>query len=314
VGACHDVAVSAPADPAAQFDPTLSPWPIGASPPPPPPYSPTGRGRRPRRWWLIGAVTIWALVLLAGALISERRDRPTVPEQLDAAAAATAVDRATGALLAAVGPQRVFVLGPLEVRRDCQVTPVRPGAETSRELTVHTRVDEAPAVLDAIGAALPAGYGAEVRHRKSGTVHALRADAGDFIAVRGTVLDGVITLRAESGCRPLGGSVAGPAPVSDPGGSPARDVATQVLTALRVSGRGDPVLLSVTCPNGTTAHTAAVAGLPAPADLGTALRPLTTGSTVVEADPARYAFRMGVTSVVVTAADGKVRVTASTSC
>ena len=58
----------------------------------------------------------------------------------------------------------------------------------------------------------------------------------------------------------------------------------------------------------------AVDGIPAPADLGPALRTVTATATVVEAGPARYAYRTGDVSVVVTVADGQVRVTAATDC
>jgi hypothetical protein len=294
--------VSAPAEPTAPAvrDPSGS-WPGATGP----------RSRQPRRWWLFGAVTGWALLLVVVAVVSRYRDRPTVPEQRDVAAAMPAVNRAAGAVLAAVGPDRVFAVGPLVVRPDCRVTPVRPGAAVTREITVHARAGEAPAILDAIGAALPASYGAEVTHRRGGTVHTLWADAGDFIAVRGTVSGGVITLRAESGCRPLNGPVPAAAPPSPAAGSPAL---AAVLSALDLAGRSVATTRSVACPGGTTASTVTVDGTPAPADLGTALRPVTAGATVVEADPTRYAFLTDATAVVVAVAGGGVRVTASTGC
>jgi hypothetical protein len=54
--------------------------------------------------------------------------------------------------------------------------------------------------------------------------------------------------------------------------------------------------------------------MPAPADLGRALRAVTAGATVVESGAGRYAYRTGDTSVVVTAADGRVTATATTGC
>jgi hypothetical protein len=255
-------------------------------------------------------VTAWALVLVVLAIVSQRQDRPTAAEQRDVDAAMPAVDRAAGALLAAMGPDPVFAIGPLLVTPDCPVTPVRAGAEVTRDITVYARAGEAPAILDAIGAALPAGYGAEVTHRRGGTVHVLHADAGDFIAVRGTVADGVITLRADAGCRPLDGPVPVPMPST---GTPAVALA-EVLSALDLSEPSSATAESVACPGGTTARTVAADGMPPPVDLGTALRPLTAGATVVAADPARYAFRVNGMATVVTVADGWVQVRASTAC
>jgi hypothetical protein len=75
-----------------------------------------------------------------------------------------------------------------------------------------------------------------------------------------------------------------------------------------------PASVSLTCPDGTTAQTVTVDATPAPADLGPALRAETAAATVVEAQPARYAYRTGDTSVVVTVGSGRARVTASTGC
>jgi hypothetical protein len=273
---------------------------LPAGPPPPP--------RRRRRWWLIGAVAAWTLALIVISVVSVRTGRPTVPEQRDTNAAVPAVDRATGALLTAVGPDRVVAIGPLVVDTDCEVTPVRAGAEASRAVTVHVTAEQAPAVLDAIGAALPAGYGAEVSHGRTGTRHQLRADAGDFIAVRGMVSDGVITLRALSGCRPLDGPAPSRAAVPAGPVDPALD---RVLGALGVTGEFTPVVETVACPNGVTARTVVVDGLTAPADLSKALSPV---SDAVVDEPGRYAYRDGTTSIVVQAADGRARVTASSGC
>jgi hypothetical protein len=257
------------------------------------------------------AVGLWAVVLTAVAVVSERRDRPTVQEQRPLAAAVPAVDRAAGVLLAAVGPDRVVTVGQLTVDPDCPVTPVRAGAEASRDITVYSRAGEAPATLDAIGAALPAGYRAEITHRRGGTVHVLRADAGDFVAVRGSVTGGVITLRAMSGCRPVDGHV--PA-VGSERAATAPAALSRALAALRLPAPTAPASVSLTCPDGTTAQTVTVDATPAPADLGPALRAETAAATVVEAQPARYAYRTGDTSVVVTVGSGRARVTASTGC
>ncbi len=256
-------------------------------------------------------MALWAVVLTAVAVVSERRDRPTVQEQRNLAAAVPAVDRAAGVLLAAVRPDRVVTVGALTVDPECPVTPVRAGAEASRDITVYSRAGEAPATLDAIGAALPAGYRAEVTHRRGGTVHVLRADAGDFVAVRGSVSGGVITLRVLSGCRPVDGHVP---PVGSGSAATVPAALSRALAALRLPASAAPTSVSLTCPDGTIAQTVSVEATPAPADLGPALLTETAGATVVEAQPARYAYRTGDTSVVVTVGSGRVRVTASTGC
>jgi hypothetical protein len=265
-----------------------------------------------RRWWLIGGSAVWALAIVAVAVLSYQRDRPTVADQRTLAQALPGVDRATGALLAAIGPERVFAVGPMVITAGCAVTPVRDGGEATRDLTVYVPTGQAPAVLDAIGAALPAGYQADVSHRRGGTAHSLQADAGDFIEVRGAVAGGVITLRALTGCRPLDGPV--PTVVPAPAATRPPAALTRALAALDLSGSGAAETRQVACPGGGTARTVAVDGIPAPADLGAALDAVTPTATVVEAGPARYAYRTGDVSVVASVADGRVHVTASTGC
>jgi hypothetical protein len=287
-------------------EPWTGPWTgpgahLPAGPPAPP--------RRRSRWWLIGGIVAWTLMLIAVSVVSVHTGRPTVPEQRDTNAAVAAVDRASGALLAAIGVDRVIAIGPLVVDTDCEITPVRDGAEASRAVTVHVTADRAPAVLDAIGAALPAGYGAEVTHGRSGTVHQLRADAGDFIAVRGTVSDGVITLRARSGCRPLDG----PAPTAPVAAiAPVPPALDQVLGALGVTGQFSPVADAVACPNGVTARTVTVSDVATAGDPGRVLHAIVGEATVDE--PGRYAYRADAVSVVVTTVDGRARVAVSTGC
>jgi hypothetical protein len=215
-------------------------------------------------------------------------------------------------LLAAIGPEQVFAVGPMVITPGCAVTPVRDGGEASRDLTVYVPAGRAPAVLDAIGAALPAGYQADVSHHRGGTAHSLQADAGDFIEVRGAVAGGVITLRALTGCRPLDGPVPTVAPAPTATSLPAE--LTRALAALDLSGSGAAETRQVSCPGGGAVRTVAVDGIPAPADLGPALDTVTTTATVVEASPTRYAYRSGDTSIVVTVSDGTVRATASTNC
>jgi hypothetical protein len=253
------------------------------------------------------------VVLLAVAVVSAGRDRATVPDQIDIAAALPAVDRAAGAVVtAADGADRVLVIGELRLDRDCGITPVRPGAEAVRDLTVHVRPGEAPAVLDAIAAALPRSYEAHVSHSRGGTRHLLNADAGEFVAVDGTVDDAgtVLTLRMSTGCRPLGAGVEVPT-----SSAAARSAAFgAAVEALRLPGRDAVRTREIRCPTGGVARTVELTGEAAPADLGRALDPATAGATVVEASTDRYAYRTGATSVVVTAFDERATVTATTGC
>jgi len=54
--------------------------------------------------------------------------------------------------------------------------------------------------------------------------------------------------------------------------------------------------------------------LPAPADLGRALRGVVADAVIVQADPHAWAYRAGDVSVVVTDNDGSARVVATTGC
>ena len=268
------------------------------------------RGRRRR--WLIGGTIVWFVLLVAVAVDSAGRDRATVPDQLDIASALPDVDRATGAVSAAAdGAGRVLVIGAV-VMQDCDVTPVRAGADAARDVTVHVRAGEAPTTLDAIAAALPASYGARVSHSRGGTRHELSADAGEFVAVHGTVDDGgtVLTLRSSTGCRPLGAGAT--TPVVPAGATPAP--LAVALKALQLTGQDPATIREVGCPSGGRARTVSVNGQPAPPDLGRALRAVTAGAVVIEEAADRLAYRAGDTSVVVTSESDRVAVTATTGC
>nr|BFE67500.1 hypothetical protein GCM10020092_008010 [Actinoplanes digitatis] len=121
----------------------------------------------------------------------------------------------------------------------------------------------------------------------------------------------VLTLRVSTGCRPQ-------APGVDLAPSPPAAVETPpafgaALGALGAGGAG-VTASEVACPGGGTARTVTADGLTAPADLGRALRVVTGGTAVVQADPHVLAYRDGAVSVVVSDSDGKARVTATTGC
>jgi len=277
-----------------------------------PPVAPPVRPKR--RWWLIGIVVGWVLVLVGQAFWSVRNDPPTVPEQRDIARALPVLQRATGAMLAAAdGTGRAVVLGELHLVSGCRITPVRDGIEATRAVTVYVQADQAPQVLDAIAAALPRDYRAAVAQSSGGTRVELQADAGGYVAIDADTPadEQVFTLEASTGCRPVDGAE----PESpDPAARPQPATLTKVLAVLGASTVQTPAVRTVGCPGGGTAGTYTVDNLAAPADLGGALRPAMTGATVVRSDPRGWAYRLGSDSVVVIEDGGRLQVSTTTAC
>jgi hypothetical protein len=280
--------------------------PYAAPPYAPPPYAPP----RKRRWLLVAIVVAWAVVLTGLGFWAVRHDPPTVPEQRNIAEALPVLDKAAGAMLAAAqGPGRAVTLGEVRVEQGCRITPVRDGAEATRDVTVYVPADQAGAALDAVAKALPAGYRASVATK--GRRVGLHADAGAYVAIDADALadSQVLTLEASTGCRPtapIGGESAGP----QAGDPPA--ALTAVLRAL--GGSGEPAVTSVGCPGGGVVATYTVDGVPASGDLGRSLSAVTGGATVVRADPDGWAYRTGADSIVVTAQADALRVSATTAC
>lgn len=306
----------------------------------PPPASPSGPGRRRRL--LTGVVAAWIVVLAGLALWSVRHDPATVPEQRDINQVLPELQRAVGVVFgAAGGPGRAVVLGDLKIAQDCRVTPVRRGVVATRDVSVYVRTGAARADVEAIAAALPASYRVDVSLGRGGTRFALHADAGNFIGIDTSADVGsrVLTLRASSECRPFGATaidradpVAGPAPAAlkavltalgagtpSPAGASAQPSVGPGATAATPSaaagtGPGLETVQAVACTGGGTAGTYAVDGLVAPEDLGRSLREVVSGAAVIQSDPTGWAYRTGNDSVVVEAGNGRLRVSASTSC
>ncbi|GAB1643357.1 hypothetical protein [Krasilnikovia sp. MM14-A1259] len=280
-----------------------------------PPAAPPPATRPPRRPWLRAVAAAWA-VLLAGLVVwSVRHDPPTVPEQRDIAHALPFLDAAAGALVAAAdGDGRAVVLHSTQFSRDCHVTPVRPGVEAVREVTLRVRADGAAPALDAVAKALPAGYHAQVHRSSTGNRLELYADAGGFVAIEArTPGDAtVVTLRASTGCRPLAHGVN-----LNPTDPPVSEPTPPYAAAVRAVGPADTAAGTVTevaCPDGGTARTVTSGPVPAPGDLERALQPVTAGAHLVQAEPQAWAWRTGGTSVVVTVSDGTARVSTTTGC
>lgn len=260
------------------------------------------------------AVVVWALLLIVAAYVSVRRDAPTVREQRDIAQAAQVVSRAVGELVAAAGPDAVTTISAEKLTSGCRVSLVRDGATLERSITVRTVEADGPALLDRMAQRLPADYRTRVRHSADGPTHTLRADAGEFVGIRGGVTaPGVITLTVGTGCRPAAPDFAlvdllmGVSVDDEPG---------RVLAALGAVPLGEIERTGAPCPGGGAAYTARAAGRgPLPAALSETLAPLAGAGAVVVADqPDGYAYRSGPLSVVVEVVDGEIRVATTAGC
>ncbi|HEX7745078.1 MAG TPA: hypothetical protein VF462_07440 [Micromonosporaceae bacterium] len=259
-------------------------------------------------------VAAWAAVLLVVAYLSVRHDEPTVPEQRDVAAAAPVVDRAIGQLVAAAGDDVVVELSPPRLTSGCRLTPLRDGAALDRSVTVRTAVGAEPTVLDRVAQWLPGSYHAGTRRGRDGATVSLRADAGEFVGIRGALAGpGVLTLTAATGCRPA-------SPNFDPTvrllyGLQIDEEPPRILAALGISPSGPVVRFGAPCPGGGAVHTARGSGRASgkEAPLETAVRPAAGGAVVADT-PDLYAYRDGRRSVVVERVDREILVAVSEGC
>lgn len=268
-----------------------------------------------RGWprWLIVATLLWALLLAALTWLSVRDDGPTVREQRSLAQAGPVVDRTIGELVAAAGPDALVELAPPVVERGCRVTPFEDGGTLERVVEVRVVGEEPRALLDRIAEALPDRYRATVMLTREGT--RLRADAGEFVTVRGQETeDATVRLTADTGCRPLGSGYRPTAVTGADAESAAVGAALRALGRPAVEG---PELVAAPCPGGGSARTAwATAGpgsAATPTSAATVLAPLATGPALVD-DPERYVYRAGPVAVQVHPVADPPTVTASTPC
>jgi hypothetical protein len=265
-----------------------------------------------RRWWLIGMVVAWALMLGLVAIWSAAHDPPTVPEQRTIAEALPVLQRATGAVVAAAtGPGRAVVLGKTKLAGGCRITPVRDGVEATRDVTMYVPAGQTRQALDAVANGLPAGYRARVAAAGSGARVGLHADAGSYVAIDADTLANaqVVTLEVSTGCRPAAGTA--PDLAEPPAGAPPIAF-TAALRALGVAG--ETTVTAVPCPDGGAAATYTVERRWIAADLGHSLQPALGGATVVRADPDGWAYRTGSDSVVVLRDGTSLHISATTPC
>jgi hypothetical protein len=157
---------------------------------------------RVKRRWIVTGVVAWAAVVGGFALYSSKSDPPTAREQTTIADALPTVDAALGRIYAALDPASsvAALAGYRRTEASCRVTTAREGTRFSRELMVYVKQDSEAATLDRVKSALPGAYQANVVH--SGPTDLLSADAGNYVAVRGTVTEpGVLRFTADTGCR-----------------------------------------------------------------------------------------------------------------
>ncbi|MEV6487167.1 hypothetical protein AB0M20_00815 [Actinoplanes sp. NPDC051633] len=236
-----------------------------------------------------------------------------MPEQRSIADALPVLEQATGAVYAAAfaSEDRVVELGRLLVRPGCRLTPVRDGVEAVRDVVVHVSADGALEALREIAAALPKDYAAEADANSGGRRVGLQADAGGYVAIdaRADAAAAMVRIEATTGCRPA-------ADVHAPGPGEAEPPASlrAVLTALGRPGER-AAEVTVACPDGQEGRAYSVEAVPAPKDLGVALRDVIGGATVVRGEQAGWAYRAGGDSIaVVRDGAGTVRVTAALPC
>ncbi|GAA3738324.1 hypothetical protein GCM10022225_21600 [Plantactinospora mayteni] len=277
-------------------------WPGQPDPPAPP---------RWRRWLLVGLVG-WGVLLLVLTLVSVYRDEPTVKEQRSIEQAEPVLERALGELVVAAGPDVAVEIAERRVADDCELTVVRDGASLDAAVVVHAPDADVPALLDRIAERLPAAYRARVRHSADGSSHALRADAGEFVAIEGgQVGPGVVELTVDTGCRPVSGD---PDDRAVPPLPPAEPEPLRVLGALGATEPTPVELVSVGCPGQGTTWTAHATGRGVPAGPPSTLLPRPAGAVVVADTTELYAYRSGPVSVVVESGDGRIRVAVSSGC
>jgi hypothetical protein len=276
------------------------------------PAQPTA-GRRPpstRRRWLVAVTVVWAVLLTALAVYAVRHGEPTVRAQTSVAQALPTVDRAIADVATAgfAAGAVVEISGYREVSSPCFITAARDGARYERTIHLYVPPGTEPALVDQVGGHLPRHYAAEVRASGS---HPLTADAGNYVAVRGSVVGaGEASVTADTGCRPLTGRVSEAQPPSDTANRAPVDA---VLHTLGVSG-ADWQTHRVQCARGGSVWTVQADGPAgsAPASLVDALRGASTGAVV--ARPELYVYRSGPVGVVARTHDGLVTVTATTGC
>ncbi|GAA1896856.1 hypothetical protein GCM10009687_77900 [Asanoa iriomotensis] len=249
---------------------------------------------------MVAGLATWALVLGALAVLSHRTDEPTVREQRTLTQALRVVKESVGHTVSQAGADTVPVISPLSIDTGCRITPMRSGATATGVVRFFT---SDPDLLRRLADGYPSAYQATV----STDGRTMRADAGEFVAVRGKlVAPGEVQVTATTGCRPADAEIQYPPP--DTTVEPVR-----ILTALGATSV-EPALTGVArCPAGGPASTVSASGriTAPPADAGT----LDQGRQVLANDKV-YAYRRGADEAVAVVPTGEhdVRVYVTKLC
>ncbi|HEX6871411.1 MAG TPA: hypothetical protein VF163_09970 [Micromonosporaceae bacterium] len=274
------------------------------------PPEPARGPRRPRRW-LVALTVAWGLVLAAGIVWSVRHGEASAREQTTIAQAQPVVDRALAHVAAAASGdgRAVVAVSGFDRVGECAVTVFRGGVRYQRSVRVLVPPGTEPALLQRVGAALPASYQVAVR---TGPVPRLSADAGLFVQLTGSVVaPGQVAFVADTGdCRQEGDLPVAANQPPVPGSAEAQSV----LTALRLAPAATTTQ-RLSCPDGGELSTVELLGPEGgyPGPLNLALR----GFAGVEPSVATatvFAYRDGTVEVGARVANSRIVVTATTMC
>lgn len=263
--------------------------------------------RMSRRWFAVVAGA-WLLLFVAAGWWGVSHPEPTDRHQTTVAAARPVVDEAIARLARAVvaDGRGVVAVSGFERVAECEVTVFHDGGRYRRILVAVVPPGSEAALMDRVAAALPASYGASVRHDDPPR---LIADAGFWVLVTGTVTaPGEVRFLADTGdCRPTGDVDTADAPPGIP-----TDLVSAVLSRLGLDD-GTRSTASVSCVDGGVLGTVEVRAQPYDGDLAQALADLPDASALVSAERL-YAFRSGETQVAVRAHDDVTIITATSGC
>ncbi|WP_327006558.1 hypothetical protein OHA72_04340 [Dactylosporangium sp. NBC_01737] len=260
-----------------------------------------------KRHWIIAGTAAWALVIAGLAYYSSRNDPPTSRDQTTIADGLPVVDTALARVAAALDPATsVTALGGYtRTDQSCRVTSAREGTRFERVLLVYVKKDTEPAVLDRVHDALPAAYQS---HLVSGpNTHVLTADAGDFVTLRGAVVQpGQVRFTADTGCRVQDAAVKEATPQSQTAN---RAPVQAVLDTLKQSASQWRTHRLV-CPGGGILWTveAVTTGD------GAAARSTVPATAVVLDEPKLFAFRAGEAGVALRVESDALRITSTAGC
>jgi len=281
---------------------------------------------KPRQRWIAVLAVVWGLVLAGGAAWAVGHGRPTAREQTTTAQARPTVDQAIAVLASAAAgdDQSVLSISGYEPMGDCRVTTFRRGARFERSLTVLVPEGQEQALLDRVGAALPATYRARVYE---GGAPRLVADPGNYVKVTGRPQSpGEVRFVADTGCRPdAPAAAASDQPDGTNGdtsgaGGVAAERAQALLAVLGLRAGAQTHVHRVTCTGGGSVTTvealAPVAGPGRPLDeaLREVIQRDAADASVVLSRADLVYFRAAGLSVVVHTFAGEVVVTSTTAC